>query len=226
MNPDMLLLQRGAMLMGLELTRAQLELFDLYQKELRLWNAKTNLISQSTESEIVTRHFLDSLTACKFVTKQDARIVDIGCGAGFPGIPLKIALPSLHLYLLESNRKKVSFLKHIIRQLNLSDTITLNDRTENIVKTGQYREQFDIVTSRAALKLPDLLFLSNYFLAPCGLLISFKGPDVTDELEALHGSKKEQIFNHINQYDIDFPLIGPPRKIILFQKPDFSKKAF
>ncbi|MEQ8160948.1 MAG: 16S rRNA (guanine(527)-N(7))-methyltransferase RsmG, partial [Smithellaceae bacterium] len=96
--------------------------FDIYRRELLKWNEKTNLISDKSAGEIESRHFLDSLTALKFIGSENSRIIDIGCGAGFPGIPLKIASPALQLYLVETNRKKVSFLKHIVRLLNLTDT--------------------------------------------------------------------------------------------------------
>jgi len=214
----MLLLHEGAKLLGIELSDAQLALFDLYQSELLQWNARINLISENTAGEIVTRHFLDSLSAVQFITNPNARMVDIGCGAGFPGIPLKIALPSIQLYLLETNRKKVSFLKHIIRSLNLDQTQTLHDRTENIVRTDSWKEKFDIVISRAAFKLPDLLPLSDYFLVPDGLLITLKGPDVATELDtALTGGNASKIYQ-VFQYDISMSLLGPPRKIIIFQK--------
>ncbi len=215
MNADMRIL---ALKLGIELDEQQLALFDLYQSELIKWNAKTNLISEKTTDEIVTRHFLDSLTAVKYITPPDARMVDIGCGAGFPGIPLKIALPSIQLYLLETNRKKISFLKHIIRLLNLKDTFTLHDRTENIIRTDDWREKFDIAISRAALKLPDLMSLGNYFLAPGGLLITLKGPAVADELqEALSTGISSKIYQ-VYQHDINISFLGPPRKIIIAQK--------
>jgi 16S rRNA (guanine527-N7)-methyltransferase len=218
MNQDMLLLQQGARLLGIELGDEQFALFDLYQNELLKWNATTNLISEKTAGEIVTRHFLDSLSAAKFITNPNARLVDIGCGAGFPGIPLKIAMPSIQLYLLETNRKKVSFLKHIIRTLNLDQTQTLHDRTENIVQAETWKEKFDIVISRAAFKLSDLLTLGQYFLAPDGLLITLKGPDVSSELDtALAGGNPSKIYK-LYQYDINLPLLGPPRKIIIFRK--------
>ena len=195
MNQDMLLLQQGARLLGIELGDEQLALFNHYQNELLKWNATTNLISEKTAGEIVTRHFLDSLSAAKFITNPNARLVDIGCGAGFPGIPLKIAMPSIQLYLLETNRKKVSFLKHIIRTLNLDQTQTLHGRTENIVQAETWKEKFDIVISRAAFKLPDLLPLGQYFLAPGGLLITLKGPDVSSELDtALAGGNQSKIY--------------------------------
>ncbi len=214
----MLLLQQGARLLDVELGEKEIALFDLYQSELLKWNAKTNLISEKTAGEIVTRHFLDSLTAAKYITSSNVRLIDIGCGAGFPGIPLKIALPSIQLYLLETNRKKVSFLKHIIRALNLGQTQTLHDRTENVVRTETWRIKFDVVISRAALKLPDLLPLGDYFLAPGGLLITLKGPDVSAELDAALAGGKESKICQVFQYDIIMPLLGPPRKIIIFQK--------
>ena len=214
----MLLLQEGARLLGVELNSQQLALFDLYQSELLKWNAKTNLISEKTAGEIVTRHFLDSLSAAGFIPSPNARMVDIGCGAGFPGIPLKIAMPSIQLYLLETNRKKVSFLKHIIRLLNLEGAFTLHDRTENILRTNEWREKFDIVISRASLKLPDLLPVGNYFLVPDGLLITLKGQSVSDELDAaLAGGNASKIYQ-VYQHDINMPLLGPPRKIIIVQK--------
>jgi 16S rRNA (guanine527-N7)-methyltransferase len=218
MNADMLLLREGAALLGVELNSQQLALFDLYQSELLKWNAKTNLISEKTASEIASRHFLDSLSAAQFITDPNIRMVDIGCGAGFPGIPLKIALPSIQLYLLETNRKKVSFLKHIIRLLNLEDAFTLHDRTENILRTDDWREKFDIVISRASLKLPDLLPVGDYFLAPAGLLITLKGQSVADELDAALAGGNASNFYQLYQNDINIPLLGPPRKIIILQK--------
>jgi 16S rRNA (guanine527-N7)-methyltransferase len=218
MNQDMLLLQQGARLLDIELDDEQIALFDLYQNELLKWNATTNLISEKTAGEVVTRHFLDSLSAAKFISNPNARLVDLGCGAGFPGIPLKIAMPSIQLYLLETNRKKVSFLKHIIRTLNLDQTQTLHGRTENIVQAETWKEKFDIVISRAAFKLPDLLTLGKYFLAPDGLLITLKGQDVSFELDtALAGGNPSKIYK-LYQYDINLPLLGPPRKIIIFRK--------
>ncbi|MFO7569479.1 MAG: 16S rRNA (guanine(527)-N(7))-methyltransferase RsmG [Smithellaceae bacterium] len=222
----MRLLYRGAKLLGIELTDRQLASFDLYQNELRLWNAKTNLVSENTTGEIITRHFLDSLTAWRYIVPENARLVDIGCGAGFPGIPLKIALPSIQLYLLETNRKKVSFLKHIIRMLNLDNSHTLHDRAENIVRTDAWREKFDVVISRAALKMPDLLPLGDYFLRAGGLLITLKGQDVAKELETAQTRKIAYKIYQINQHDINISLLGPPRKIIIFQKAEISKKPF
>ena len=164
MDQEILSLSKNARQLGIELNEQQLAQFDIYKNELLQWNAKTNLISENSSQEIITRHFLDSLTALQFIQKPNARIIDVGCGAGFPGLPLKIALPTLELYLLETNRKKVSFLKHIIRLLNLSTAVVLHDRVENIIKTDTWKEKFDILISRAAFKLSELLPQGEYFL--------------------------------------------------------------
>jgi len=218
MNPDRHLLQEGASLLGLRFDEKQLAQFELYQNELIRWNAKTNLISAKTVGDITVRHFLDSLTAARYIANENSRLLDIGCGAGFPGIPLKIALPSLKLYLLETNRKKISFLKHILRLLNLADAFTLHDRTEDLIRTDTWREKFDVAISRASLKLPDLLPLGNYFLAPGGLLITLKSRDINEELSASLAVQNESKIVKIIQHDINIPLLGPPRKIIIAQK--------
>ncbi len=175
MEKEIILLRQATRELGIELSSFQMEQFDLYQKELLLWNAKTNLISEKSAQEIASRHFLDSLTALQFIDNQRARIIDIGSGAGFPGIPLKIACPDLQLYLLESNRKKVSFLKHIIRLLNFTETVVLHDRVENLIKDNKWKDFFDVVISRAAFKLPEFLSLGAFFLVPQGTLIALKG---------------------------------------------------
>ena len=218
MNPDMLLLQQGARALGVELDGTQLDRFALYQKELLRWNAKINLISKKTADEIVTRHFLDSLTAAPHIRPENTRMVDIGAGAGFPGLPLKIALPSIQLCLLETNRKKVSFLKHIQRLLNLDGVFTLQDRTENIVRREQWREKFDVAISRASLKLPELMPLGQYFLVPGGLLITLKSPDVSSEVETAFSKENSSNIFQLYQEDINSPLLGSPRKIIILQK--------
>ena len=99
-------LKQSAEHFGISLNDAQLDKFSIYHKELLNWNEKINLVSKKASKDLVVRHFLDSLTAARFIDKPNARVFDIGSGAGFPGIPLKIARPSLEVYLLESNRKK------------------------------------------------------------------------------------------------------------------------
>jgi 16S rRNA (guanine527-N7)-methyltransferase len=218
MDKEILSLGKTAWLLGIELGDTQLAQFDVYKNELLQWNTKTNLISETSSQEIITRHFLDSLTAMQFIRKPRARIIDIGCGAGFPGLPLKIALPSLELYLLETNRKKVSFLKHIIRLLNLSEAFVLHDRVENIIKTGAWKEKFDILISRATFKLPELLPQGEYFIAPGGELIALKGPNVDEELAQCSSTIKQYKIAQFIQHDINVSFLEARRKIIIVKK--------
>jgi 16S rRNA (guanine527-N7)-methyltransferase len=215
MNKEMLLLLQNARHLGVELSEQQLAQFDVYKNELLQWNAKTNLISENSSHEIITRHFLDSLTALQFIQKPNARMVDVGCGAGFPGLPLKIALPTLELYLLETNRKKVSFLKHMIRLLNLSTTVVLHDRTENIIKTDTWKEKFDVLISRATFKLSELLPQGEYFLVWGGNLIALKGPNVEEELTQCTSGTEQYKISQFIQHDINVPFLDAHRKIII-----------
>jgi 16S rRNA (guanine527-N7)-methyltransferase len=215
MNKEMLLLLQNARHLGVELSEQQLAQFDVYKNELLQWNAKTNLISENSAQEIITRHFLDSLTALQFIHKPNARMVDVGCGAGFPGLPLKIALPTLELYLLETNRKKVSFLKHMIRLLNLSTTVVLHDRTENIIKTDTWKEKFDVLISRATFKLSELLPQGEYFLVRGGNLIALKGPNVEEELTQCTSGTEQYKISQFIQHDINVPFLDAHRKIII-----------
>jgi len=226
MEKEIILLGQATQERGIELGTLQLEQFDLYQKELLQWNAKTNLISEKSAQEIASRHFLDSLTALQFIDNHAARIIDIGSGAGFPGIPLKIARPNLQLYLMESNRKKVSFLKHIIRLLNLTETVVLHERAENLLKNNKWKDFFDVVISRAAFKLPEFLLLGAFFLAPQGTLIALKGQDIDSEFSACVKSATASYFSELFQYDVFSPLRGIQHKIIVGKKIKKIKKAF
>jgi 16S rRNA (guanine527-N7)-methyltransferase len=218
MNQEILALFQNAQHSGIKLNDLQLAQFAAYQKELLLWNAKTNLISEKTAGEIETKHFLDSLTALQFINKPDARIVDIGCGAGFPGLPLKIAEPKLELYLLETNRKKISFLKHIVRTLHLSHTFFLHDRVENLLSENKWKGFFDIVISRAAFKLPEFLPYAAFFLAKGGKFIALKGFDIDEELSQSNKLTDSFGFSELFQYDININFLGNPRKIIIGEK--------
>ena len=226
MDQEIFSLLQNARHLGIKLNEQQLAQFDIYKNELLQWNAKINLISEKSSQEIVNRHFLDSLTALQFIDKQNARILDIGSGAGFPGIPLKIAFPHLQLYLLESNRKKVSFLKHIIRLLSLTETFVLHERAENVIKNIKWKDFFDITISRATFKLPELLSFGAFFLAPQGKLIALKGPDVDTEFINCVKSATAHNFNELFQHDINPGLLGLPRKIIVGKKIKKDKKTF
>lgn len=157
-------------------------LFNLYLKELLEWNQKFNLTSVTDPEEIKTRHFEDSLSILQAVELSDQKVVDIGAGAGFPGIPLKIARPGIKLTLIEATRKKVDFLKHLIEILELKDTEAIWGRAE---KLTEYFGQYDVAVARAVAKLPVLVKYCLPYLKPGGIFIAQKQDQVEAEAAAL-----------------------------------------
>jgi 16S rRNA (guanine527-N7)-methyltransferase len=168
-------LSGGAAEIGISLGPNELERFAAYQRELLLWNRRINLVSENSSQEIVHRHFLDSLTPAPFLNRTDGALIDIGSGAGFPGIPLRIVLPGLKLTLVEASRKKSSFLAHIVRTLRLDGVQVLRERVETLMAAEHLSARFDTLISRAAFKLPDLIRMASFFLKPGGQLIAMKG---------------------------------------------------
>lgn len=180
------ILKNGAFELGITLSEVNLGLFITYLKELQAWNRKINLTSIESDREIVIRHFLDSLTPLPFV-KDSKRLLDIGSGAGFPGIPLKIAAPQLEVTLLDSVEKKVHFMRHIIRTLGLKGIEATYGRAEDPKIIERYGSLFDCVISRAFAELGKLLELSLPFVAKGGSIIAIKGPAFDRELEEARG---------------------------------------
>ena len=130
---------------GVNIDKHQIALFLDYYDTICIWNEKINLVSLKSSLDIPIKHFIDSLFPMRFLCNRSARLLDIGTGAGFPGIPMKIAAPSLQVTLLESSRKKSSFLKQVIRTLHLHNIEVLNRRVEACLEAGSYRESFDVV---------------------------------------------------------------------------------
>jgi 16S rRNA (guanine527-N7)-methyltransferase len=176
-------LSEGAAAVGVPLGKAELDLFALYHRELLLWNQRINLVSQQTSQEIVIRHFVDSLTPAPWIERPDGLLIDIGSGGGFPGIPLRIVLPNMHLTLVESSRKKTSFLAHIVRTLCLDNVTVIRERVAALIGEAACAGAYDTVISRAVFKLPELLRMASFFLKTDGLLIALKGPDPQEEMD-------------------------------------------
>lgn len=176
-------LSDGAAAIGVRLGPAELDLFAAYHREILLWNRRINLVSERSSREIVLRHFLDSLTPVPFLDRPEGALIDLGSGGGFPGIPLRIALPGLQLFLVEALRKKSSFLSHVVRSLGLGGVQVIRGRVEELSAGEPLAGRFDTVISRAAFKLPDLIRTAALFLKPGGQLIAMKGPDPQQEMD-------------------------------------------
>lgn len=201
------------------LTEDQLDKFVIYSNLLKEWNKKMNLTALETDEEIIYKHFLDSLFCLKLdLNWQEKKILDVGTGAGFPGLPLKIYLDSVEVHLLDSLKKRVLFLEEVIKNLNLKNVFCFHGRAEDFGKNDAFREQYDLVTARAVARLPVLLELCLPFVKKDGFFIALKGPEGINELEeskealSLLGGKV-----HILKYFI-IQGIRQERVLIAFQK--------
>ena len=171
-------LKDGARKLGLHLNPVQLERFYIYYRELLDWNQRMNLTSITNFKDVQIKHFLDSLTvtlALGQATKDNKlHFIDIGTGAGMPTLPIKIAFPSVKLVLLEATAKKTAFLAHLKQKLGLDDVEIVTGRAEEVAHKSNFREQFDIVLSRAVAPLPTLVELALPFCAIGGSFIAQK----------------------------------------------------
>ena len=217
-EPSIKTLSEGAAAIGVRLGPAEMDRFATYHREILLWNRRINLVSERSAQEIVIRHFLDSLTPAPFLDRPDGALIDLGSGGGFPGIPLRIALPGLHLSLVESSRKKSSFLSHVVRTLGLDGVHVIRKRVEELTSGESLSGRFDMLISRAAFKLPDLIRTASFFLKPGGQLIAMKGPDPQEEME-----ETERVAEAAGMVFTACRAIRPPgadstRKIIIYNR--------
>ena len=180
------ILRHGAAQFGLELTKAQLDAFERYCQELIAWNQRFNLTRIVEPEEIAVKHFLDSLSVCLALPALPASLglIDVGSGAGFPGLPLKIALPNLRLTLLEATGKKVTFLKHMVEVLNLEEVSCLTSRAEETGQQPAQRQKYDVAVARAVTTLPVLAEYTLPLVKVGGLVIAQKGQEPAAEVEA------------------------------------------
>lgn len=236
---DLKLLQAGASDLGLELTREQLSAFSLYMNELLRWNQRANLTAIIAPEEIQTKHFLDSLTcllgfpgidpaskggngsgdlAARLNRGIDLSCIDVGSGAGFPGLPLKICLPEMRLTLIESIGKKTAFLSHMVEMLKLENTRVLTTRAEDLARVPGEREMHDVVAARAVSRLAVLVELCLPFCRVGGRVIAPKKGDIAEEIEEgryavglLGGSYREPV-------PVRLSLLEEGRSLVIVEK--------
>ncbi|MDA8403998.1 MAG: 16S rRNA (guanine(527)-N(7))-methyltransferase RsmG [Desulfobacteraceae bacterium] len=168
---------------------AALALLGKFAAELLAWNEKTNLTAITAPAEVAEKHILDSLIPGKYLQSlmpdHDITLLDIGSGGGFPGIPLKIFMPYLRVTLVDSVRKKVNFLKYVIRALQLDGIDAIHARVEDLAGRKDFAGHFDVVISRAFTALDRFLMLALPFIKPGGVIMAMKGKEVQSEIDAI-----------------------------------------
>lgn len=200
------------------LEERQLRLFTRYHQELTAWNEKINLFSRTAPDDSLLKHFIDSLTAAAFLPHRESTVLDMGSGGGLPGIPLKIAVETLKISLLEASRKKTSFLKHVIHMLQLTGATVIHNRAERLMGDEAYRESFDVVISKAAFKLPQFLSLGAFFLAPGGILIAMKGVETREETKEAEPAAAGAGLCLSASHAVTLPVTGDQRTILIYKK--------
>ena len=181
---DTTLLEKGMDTYSISLTDRQICQFLTYYELLIEWNSVMNLTGITEYEEVVTKHFIDSLSLAGCVNlRKIGSVIDVGTGAGFPGIPLKIVFPHLKITLLDSLKKRICFLDEVIKKLELADVETLHGRAEDYARPGLEREQYDLSVSRAVANLTTLAEYCLPFVRKGGFFVSYKQEKVTEELD-------------------------------------------
>ena len=209
------------------LTVKQLEQFEKYFETLVEWNEKMNLTAITDKAEVYLKHFYDSLTASfYFDFSKPFHLCDVGAGAGFPSIPLKIAFPHIEVTIVDSLNKRISFLNHLATVLELENVHFIHDRAETFGVNPLYRESYDIVTARAVARMSVLSELCLPLVRVGGHFIAMKAAHAKDELEAgqkaiaTFGGKVEKIFT------FTLPIEESERNILVIKKEKSTPKKY
>ena len=207
--------------LGIDLSPGQLGKFKAYTKEMLDWNQRVNLTAITDPFQVERLHFLDSLTvslALPAQVKSGGNLCDVGSGAGFPGVPLKIAFPCIKLTLVDSSAKRTGFLERLVSVLGLADVEVSNGRAEDVGQRSEFRERFDVVVSRAVAQTRVLL---EYTLPLCrvgGLVIMQKKGDIQEEMERASGSLLELGGGGLKMVEVPEEVLEGQRQLAVVEK--------
>ncbi|ALS24581.1 16S rRNA (guanine(527)-N(7))-methyltransferase RsmG [Paenibacillus naphthalenovorans] len=212
---------------GIRLSESQLHQFELYYRELVNWNERMNLTGIIEREQVYIKHFYDSLSVAFFVPMSDhLKIADIGSGAGFPSIPLKIAFPHLRVTIVDSLNKRIHFLNHVTSFLGLSDVQCVHARAEDAARLPIHRDQYDLVTARAVARMAVLNEFCLPFVSVGGLFVAMKGQGVQDEIEEASFSLRELRGQWLNTHRFELPVEESTRHIVLITKTGPTPKKY
>ncbi|GGE00577.1 16S rRNA (guanine(527)-N(7))-methyltransferase RsmG [Paenibacillus nasutitermitis] len=204
---------------GLSITARQLEQFDRYYRLLIEWNEKMNLTGITEREAVYEKHFYDSLTLSFFLDMNKMNnLADIGSGAGFPSIPLKICFPHLKVTIVDSLKKRIHFLQHVVEQLELQDFTCIHGRAEDVARMPGQRDAYDLATARAVARLSALNELCLPFVRSGGLFAAMKGANSDAELQEAGKSLVLLKGQWRETHQLKLPFEQADRNIIIFEK--------
>ena len=209
------LLITGAKFLGFELTPQQIGAFGRYRSLLSFWNSRLNLTAVRQPELVVRLHFLDCLSVVP-ILRRDGSILDVGSGAGFPGIPIKLMLPDKRVYLVEPRRKRANFLRHVMRVLKLTDVHVIESRLEDL--SAQPIPPMEETITRGLSDTRGFLKVSGELLAPSGIAILMQGPKGAAVLDDLRGSLSGCGLIERQSIRFELPFGGERRTVLTFQK--------
>ena len=219
------ILLEGAEQLGISIKAQQIEQFRKYTKFLLQYNLHTNLTSITEPKSIAIKHFLDSIVVSKELKSYKIDLIDIGTGAGFPGVPLKIVCPEINITLLDSLNKRVKFLQELLKELNIEADI-FHKRAEELSKDKLYRDRFDVSISRAVAPLNILSEYCMPFVKAGGSFIAMKGPNVEDEIQSAHNAINI-LQGKLERVDkVELPYGNGRRSIVVIQKVKDTPPAY
>jgi len=226
-NQGMTLLKEGCATLRLPLDETALAAFELYYQELILWNERLNLTAITAYDEVQTKHYLDCLVSLPLIAEElgtrlpltkPLRLLDVGTGAGFPGIPLKVIAPALDLTLMDGTQKKIAFLEQLVDKLGLTSTRVIHGRAEELGRSPAWREQYDLVTARAVAPLNTLVEYLLPLVRPGGLTVIFKGSSAPQEFMEARRAIKVLGGEATRLAPVEVPFLSERRFVLLVRK--------
>ena len=210
-------LEEKLKLIDINISEIEIENFKIYMELLLEWNEKINLTAITNEDDMILKHFVDSLTIKKYMSENE-KIIDIGTGAGFPGIPLAIMNKNNEITLMDSLNKRIVFLNDVIDKLKLTNVKAIHSRAEELARNKTYREKYDVAVSRAVANLSTLVEYMLPFVSVGGKCICMKGPNIEEELKNAKNAIKELGGEIIKIENFKLPESDNERNIVIIKK--------